>query len=96
MREQSTLPVAVWSVHVLSFMVTLWRGWKGFTHKLITGQSWLIMAIVYFTAIGPMSLFIKLDRNRRLDREPADPSAESFGLKLDMVKPDVRRAQRPY
>ncbi len=81
---------------MLSLLKTLWRGWKGFAHKLVAGQSWLLMAIAYIVAMGPASIFIKLNKERRLDRAPADPGAATYGLTVEHRPPDVRRAQRPW
>ena len=81
---------------MLGLMTTLWRGWKAFAHRLIKGQNWLIMAFVYITAMGPVSLFIKLDKERRLDRGPADPDADSYQKPVRQEPMDVRRAQRPF
>lgn len=81
---------------MLALMKTIWRGWKGFAHKLVSGQSWLLMAIVYFVAVGPVSIYVKLDARRRLDRGPADPQADSYALPVPAKVVDVRRAQRPW
>ncbi len=81
---------------MLALMKTIWKGWKGFAHKLVAGQSWFLMAIVYIFAVGPVSLFIKLDASRRLDRGPADPDAATYQVKVERPPQDVRRAQRPY
>ncbi len=81
---------------MLSLLKTLWRGWKRFTHKLVAGQSWLLMAIAYVVAMGPASIFVKLDKRHRLDRAPADPDASTYGLAVEHRPPDIRRAQRPW
>lgn len=81
---------------MLALMKTIWRGWKGFAHKLVAGQSWLLMALVYIFAMGPVSLFVKLNPARRLDRDPPPEGATSFALDVDFQPQDTRRAQRPY
>lgn len=81
---------------MLALMKRIWRGWKGFAHSLVKGQTWVLMAFVYFFAMGPVSFFIKLDRKRRLDRGPADPQAPTYGRRLEPQQVDVRRAQRPW
>ncbi|MCK6506787.1 hypothetical protein L6R53_26025 [Myxococcota bacterium] len=80
---------------MLAFMTSLWRGWKSFAHGLIKGQNWLLMAIAYVVALGPVSIFIKLSR-RKLDRGPADPDAKTYGLSVAQAPMDVRRAQRQF
>lgn len=81
---------------MLSLLKTLWRGWKSLAHKLVAGQSWLLMAIAYVTVMAPVAAYVKLNRHRRLDRGPSDPHAETYGLPVDPQPPDVRRAQRPW
>lgn len=81
---------------MLGLMTTLWRGWKRFAHGLIKGQNWLLMAVAYVFALGPVSIFIKLDKRRRLDRGPADPAATTYQVPVQHVPMDVRRAQRPF
>jgi|GEM_PF-3420922 len=81
---------------MLGLMKTIWAAWKAFTHGLVKVQSQVLMALVYFLALGPVSLFIKLSPRRRLDRAPADPEAATYGLLVVPVSADVRQAQRPW
>jgi len=81
---------------VLSVMKTIWRRWKALAHGLVKVQSWLLMAIVYVVAMGPISVFIKLDKTRRLDRGPAQPDAQTFAQPVRTRPQDVRTAQRPW
>lgn len=81
---------------MLRLMTTLWRAWKNFAHGLIRAQNTIIMGTAYILAMGPISVFIKLNRKLRLDRDPADPAARTFGQPARVPPSDVRRAQRPY
>lgn len=81
---------------MLGTMTALWRSWKRFAHGIIRAQNLILMSIAYIVAMGPVSILIKLDRNRRLDRGPADPEAKTYGLPAKVPPSDVRRAQRPY
>ncbi|NOY27406.1 MAG: hypothetical protein GXP62_16190 [Oligoflexia bacterium] len=86
---------------VLSLMKTLWRRWKGLAHLLVKAQSWILMAVVYVFAMGPISIFIKLDKRRRLDRGPPPPGAETYQCAVPPISSgagtsDVGRAQRPW
>lgn len=78
-----------------SIMTSLWRGWKSIAHGIIKGQNWLLMAIAYVVALGPVSIYIKLSK-RKLDRGPADPTASTYGLPVAQQPMDVRRAQRQF
>lgn len=81
---------------MLELMKSIWRGWKGLTHGLIKGQSWLLMAIAYWIAVFPIAVFFKLFRPDPTDRGLGDPEAKSFWLPPRMGSEDIRRAQRPY
>lgn len=81
---------------MLELMKSIWRGWKSFTHRLIKGQSWLLMAVAYWIAVFPVSIFFRLFRPDPTDRGLGDPNAKSYWTPPRMGTEDIRRAQRPY
>ena len=81
---------------MLALMKTLWRRWKALAHRIIAGQNWLIMAIAYGIAMGPVSLVMRLKYPDLIDRGLGDPDAESFWIPLNNEREDIRRAQRPW
>ena len=81
---------------MLALMNILWRRWKALAHRIIAGQNWLIMAIAYGVAMGPVSLVMRLKHPDLIDRGLGDPDAKSFWIPLDSAREDIRRAQRPW
>ena len=81
---------------MLALMKTLWRRWKALAHRIIAGQNWLIMAIAYGIAMGPVSLVMRLKYPDLIDRGLGDPDAKSFWIPLENEREDIRRAQRPW
>ncbi len=65
---------------MLGTFKVLWRGWKRASHRLISAQNWLLMALVYWLALAPVALLLRLRRAQLLDRGPGEPGAESFWI----------------
>jgi hypothetical protein len=65
---------------MLNLFKQIWRGWKGFTHKIIAVQNWFLMAVVYITAVAPVAIMMKLFRRELLDRGLGDEDAESYWI----------------
>ena len=63
---------------MLGLFKIIWRHWKGFAHKLIKAQNWFLMALVYWGAVAPVAVMMKLRGRRLLDRTLGDESADSF------------------
>ena len=81
---------------ILNLMKTIWRRWKGLAHGIIRGQNWLLMAVAYFTAVGPVAFVMRLRDSDMTDRGLGDPASESYWLEPTMGTEDIRRAQRPW
>ncbi len=81
---------------MLGLMKTIWRGWKSAVHRLNEGIAFVLMSIVYITAVGPVALGFKLFKPDALDRGLGDPSWKTYGLPTRIERQDVSRAQRPY
>ena len=81
---------------MLGLMKALWRRWKALAHRIIAGQNWLLMAIAYGIAMGPVSMIMRLKNPDLIDRGLGDPEWDSFWLPLSIDSEDIRRAQRPW
>jgi len=81
---------------MLALMKALWRNWKAIAHKIIAAQNWLIMAIAYVIAMGPVSFVMRLKHPDLIDRGLGDPESKSFWIPLSSEREDIRRAQRPW
>ncbi len=81
---------------MLNLMKALWRRWKRFAHAIIRGQNWLVMAIAYVVAMGPVALIMRLKSSDLIDRGLGDPDADSYWIPMKDVEQDIRRSQRPW
>ena len=81
---------------MLALMKTLWRRWKGLAHRIIAAQNWIVMALAYVIAMGPVSFFMRLKNPDLIDRGLGDPQWPSFWHPLAGEDEDIRRAQRPW
>ena len=81
---------------MLALMKTLWRRWKGLAHRIIAAQNWLVMALAYVIAMGPVSFFMRLKDPDLIDRGLGDPESPTFWHTLPNEPEDIRRAQRPW
>ncbi len=81
---------------MLALLKTLWRHWKGLAHRIIAAQNWLVMAIAYGIAMGPVSFVMRLKNPDLIDRGLGEEDWTSFWLPLSNEPHDIRRAQRPW
>lgn len=81
---------------MLPLLKQIWRTWKRGAHGLVRAQSWVLMALAYIIAVGPVALGFRLFQPDPLDRGPADPSLPTYGGVPRMGHQDIRRAQRPW
>lgn len=68
---------------MLGTFKVIWLGWKRFSHKLISAQNWFLMSLVYWLALAPVAVMMKLRRARLLDRGLGDEGAESFWIERE-------------
>jgi hypothetical protein len=81
---------------ILTLMKTIWRRWKRVAHGIIHAQSWILMAVTYIVAVGPVAVVMRLGSKDLTDRGLGDPSAVSYWQEPSMGHQDIRRAQRPW
>jgi len=77
-------------------MTALWRNWKALAHRIIAAQNWVLMAIAYVIAMGPVSVIMRIKNPDLIDRGLGDPEWESFWIPMVKEPEDIRRAQRPW
>ena len=77
-------------------MKGIWRGWKRFAHKLISAQNWLLMALVYWFAVMPVAVFLKLIGHKLINTPAKDDSVDSYWEPRDDGGMDMGRAQRMF
>jgi len=63
---------------MLSLFKTLWRKWQSFAHRLIKAQNWFLMSLVYWLALAPVAIAMKLKGSVLLDRSLGEDGAESL------------------
>ena len=81
---------------MLATLKLIWRKWKAFAHGLVAAQSWLLMAVAYWTAVMPVAVFFKLFKPDPLDRGLGEPDAGTLAKEHRYTRQDIRRAQRPW
>lgn len=80
---------------MLSTMKGIWRAWKGFAHKLISAQNFVLMSGVYWFAVAPMAIFLKLIRFKLISTpEVSEAEASYWESKSGTLSMD--RAQRMF
>ena len=62
---------------MLRLFVRLWRGWKKLSHRLIAGQNWLLMSLVYWVSLAPVAVWMRLS-GKKLFLRDAKPPASSY------------------
>ncbi len=77
-------------------MKGIWRAWKRLAHKLISAQNWLLMALVYWLAVLPVALGLKLIRHRLIHTPQPDPDLDSYWEPVKGGPMDMARAQRMF
>jgi hypothetical protein len=81
---------------VLALLTTIWRGWKRGVHGINAVISFVLMSVVYITALAPVAVLFKLFRPDPTDRGLGDPAADSYWQKVRIEDQDVRRSQRMW
>ncbi len=81
---------------VLTLLKTIWRGWKRGVHGINSAISFVLMTVVYLTALAPVAVLFKLFRPDPTDRGLGDPDLDSFWQALRIEDQDVRRSQRMW
>ena len=81
---------------MLAPMKALWRNWKALAHRIIAAQNWVLMAIAYVVAMGPVSVIMRIKNPDLIDRGLGDPEWKSFWIPIAYEPEDIRRAQRPW
>lgn len=70
---------------MLALMKSIWRGWKRFAHKIISAQNFVLMAGVYWFAVAPVAIGLKLIRFRLLDTPVPSDDDDSYWEKKEGV-----------
>jgi len=81
---------------MLTVLKKIWKKWKHFAHGLNAGISWVLMAIAYVLAMGPVALWFRIRKEDLIDRGLGPADATSYWLPVTDEEQDVRRAQRPW
>ncbi|MCB9764894.1 MAG: hypothetical protein H6739_34275 [Alphaproteobacteria bacterium] len=81
---------------MLPLMKRIWRAWKGLAHRIITAQNYVLMAIVYWVALAPVALVLKLVRHEVVPAAPEQDPEGSFWQQRRVPPLDMDRASRMY
>ncbi|MDP6934148.1 MAG: hypothetical protein QGG40_14580, partial [Myxococcota bacterium] len=77
---------------MLELLKLIWRKWKGVAHGLVHAQSWVLMAIAYWSAVFPVSVYFRLFRSDPTDRGLGEEGALTHGKVLELERQDILRA----
>lgn len=77
-------------------MKAIWRAWKGVAHRIIQAQNWVLMSIVYWLALAPVAVFIRLSRRAVVPGEPTPDADGSFWIARDDGVMGMDRANRMF
>ena len=80
---------------MLALMKRIWRGWKRVAHKIISAQNFVLMSGVYWFAVAPVALTLKLIRFKLLRTPVQNDEDESYWEKKEGVL-SMDRASRMY
>ncbi len=58
----------------------IWRRWKGFAHRLISAQNWVLMCAVYWGSVAPIAVLMRVFAAPLLDRGLGADDATSFWI----------------
>lgn len=77
-------------------MKAIWRAWKGVAHRIIQAQNWLLMSIVYWLALAPVALAIRLSGHKVVPTEPGPDAGGSFWTPRSDGVMGMERANRMF
>ena len=80
---------------MLKLMKRVWRAWKRLAHRLISAQNFVLMALVYWLALAPVAIALKLVRKRVVDEAPPTPEG-TFWQERKSGPMDMERAGRMF
>ena len=80
---------------MLGTMKAIWRAWKGVAHKIISAQNFVLMTGVYWLAVAPVAIAMKLFRHKLVNRpEVSEQESSYWESKSGTLSMD--RAQRMF
>lgn len=80
---------------MLATMKSIWRGWKKVAHKIISAQNFVLMSGVYWLAVAPVAIAMKLIRFKLIHTpEVSDGESSYWETKSGTMSMD--RAQKMF
>lgn len=81
---------------MLTLMKRIWRAWKGVAHRIIQAQNWVLMSIVYWVALAPVAVVLRLTGHRPVPDAPAPAADGSFWIPREDGAMKMDRATRMF
>lgn len=77
-------------------MKAIWRAWKGVAHRIIQAQNWALMSIVYWLALAPVAVLIRLSGRKVVPVEGGPDASGSFWIPRTDGVMGMDRANRMF
>lgn len=77
-------------------MKVIWRAWKGVAHRIIQAQNWFLMSIVYWIALAPVAILLRLSRRPVVPADPSPDERGSYWIPRDDGPITMERAGRMF
>lgn len=77
-------------------MKRIWRVWKGLAHRIIQAQNWLLMSIVYWLALAPVAVALRLTGHKPVPPTPEPAPDGSFWIPRQDGAMGMERATRMF
>ncbi|MEY3213061.1 MAG: hypothetical protein RIT28_3542 [Pseudomonadota bacterium] len=77
-------------------MKKIWRSWKGLAHHIVAAQNFVLMSLVYWVALAPVALCLKLIGRSVIAPPPEKDAQGSFWRPRAASGYDLQRANRMF
>lgn len=77
-------------------MKRIWRGWKRLAHHIVSAQNFVLMSVVYWFALAPVAVALKLVGKKVIAPPPEKDAQGSFWRPRAAPGYDLQRANRMF
>ncbi|MCK6525030.1 hypothetical protein L6R49_26805 [Myxococcota bacterium] len=81
---------------MLTLMKRIWRGWKRLAHHIVSAQNFVLMSVVYWFALAPVAVALKLVGKKVIAPPPEKDAQGSFWRPRAAPGYDLQRANRMF
>jgi hypothetical protein len=81
---------------MLTVMKKIWRSWKALAHHIVAAQNFVLMSLVYWVALAPVAVALKLMGRSVIAPPPERDAQGSFWRPRAAPGYDLQRANRMF